>query len=322
MATSRRLDPTTRRFALEAMIGLLVVLVLAGLMVHGLVRRFGLMEEIPKPESVEMASILRRQPPRPPSLSETAAAAAVGSPGSAISGTPVARGGADRVSPSPMASATGTPPETLSSTTNRGSTAPSESASEVGTTPAPRSPAGTLAGVARGGQVETPAPVPQPYRGTEALPASRALPSPFADLMAIPKVDPRWKIRADDSSWSYCARVYDDPQRFRELEAWLESQGKRFASYRPGEVLEPPALAMLEQLAQRGGPSQAGAGNETDGVYVTSGSESLFDVAARVLGQAGRYVELAELDRDASAPPRDPLEPLPAGTRLALPIRR
>lgn len=321
MATSRRLDPTTRRFALEAMIGLVVVLVLAGLMVHGLVRRFGLMEEIPKPESVEMASILRRQPPRPPRLGETAAGDAAGSRGSETSGTPVARGGADSASSSPMTAATGSRPETNPST-NRGSTPPPLPAGEAGTTPAFSSPAGTLAGGARGGRVEPPAPVPQPYRGTEALPASRALPSPFADLMATPKVDPRWKIRADDSSWSYCARVYDDPQRFRELEAWLESQGKRFASYRPGEVLEPPALATLEQLAQRGGQARAGAGNETDGVYVTSGSESLFDVAARVLGQAGRYVELSELDREAFAPPRDPLEPLPAGTRLALPIRR
>ena len=322
MATSRRLDPTTRRFALEAMIGLVVVLVLAGLMVHGLVRRFGLMEEIPKPESVEMASILRRQPPRPPRLSETAAGDPAGSRGSESTGAPAARAGVDSASSSPLTAAAGIRPETVPSTTNRGNTAPSEAAGEAGSTRALSSPAGTLAGGASGGRVETPAPVPQPYRGTEALPASRALPSPFADLMTTPKVDPRWKIRADDSSWSYCARVYDDPQRFRELEAWLESQGKRFASYRPGEVLEPPALATLEQLAQREGQSRAGAGNETDGVYVTSGSESLFDVAARVLGQAGRYVELSELDRDASAPPRDPLEPLPAGTRLALPIRR
>ncbi|MEZ6107123.1 MAG: tail protein X [Pirellulaceae bacterium] len=49
---------------------------------------------------------------------------------------------------------------------------------------------------------------------------------------------------------------------------------------------------------------------------------SLFDIAARVYGQAGRYVELIELNPQSDLARRDPLEPLPKGTRLHLPVVR
>jgi len=338
MATLRRLDPTTRRFAIEAMIGLVVVISLVALMLHGLVRRFGLMDSVPKPESVEIASVFRRHPPRPPRVNaspNSAMPTPASSPAPDSPGT--SRQQPDAVSPPGGSAArapgglgenrtTSTPTQATPAVTASGGQASrnpisSDSSSVASSTTRPSG----LSDPRQERRPESGSAVPQPFRSVEALPASDSLPSPFAARRETPKTDPRWKIRADDSSWSYCARIYDDPQRFRDLEAWLETQGKRFASLRPGDVLEPPALAQLQQLSANRGSSQtalSASGSEADGVYVTSGAESLFDVAARVLGQAGRYVELSELDRAVGSPPRDPLEPLPAGTRLALPLRR
>ncbi|MCA9105097.1 MAG: hypothetical protein KDA83_06710 [Planctomycetales bacterium] len=139
--------------------------------------------------------------------------------------------------------------------------------------------------------------------------------------------DPKWTVRLEDSSFSYCGRVYGDPQWFRALEAWLEQRGGSFDGLPDGQPFAPPAVDELARVAPELVPRSHSVTAETppnnDGAsYVATGDESLFDIAARVYGQAGRYVELIELNPQSDLARRDPLEPLPKGTRLHLPVVR
>lgn len=141
------------------------------------------------------------------------------------------------------------------------------------------------------------------------------------------QVDTRWVVKLEDSSFTYCERNYGDPQWFRALEAWLRKEGTSFDELPRGIPLTPPSLVALAQTAPELVPRSYRDSNDESqppapGTYITSGSENLFDIAARVYGQAGRYVELLELNRGTSIATRDPLEPLPAGTRVQIPMSR
>lgn len=171
------------------------------------------------------------------------------------------------------------------------------------------------------------APIPSPFRDTPAAPVStsdREKPKPTDGEPS----DPSWLIRVDDTLWTFCQRNYGDPQWFRAFHAWLAKEGLVFESLQPGRQLKPPTKKQLRLIFPNlvpddRPPAQVDVPSHEDKeAYTTSGSESLFDIAARKLGQAARYVELVELNKSSLPEGTDYLAPLPAGIRLKLPPRK
>ncbi len=376
-AVAKRRDPG-KQFVREATIGLVVVACLLALIVHGLTRRFGVLDAPPRPRSVEAAKVFTRLPKpasgnaggtavadrsseagrtaprtvdapstranpiRPASLPESNEA-----PGGAFRpGNAVRLAAADEPRtdpPSNPRSASAIPVTASGDHENPAAAATPSNRSAVRESPTAELglPIGAPNGSDRVGTSSPPndsasvaprspfrAEVP-PASGTASAGASRS-------ERRGPAVDPRWTIRLDDSAWSYCERNYGDPQWFRALEAWLARDGRSFTKLIPGERLQPPTAAQLRQVAPDLAPDEnaaaAGSGRVVasrgpaagadSGGYIASGSESLFDIAGRVLGQAGRYLEIVELESNAPLREFDPLAPLPAGTRVDLPLRR
>lgn len=375
-AVAKRRDPG-KQFVREATIGLVVVACLLALIVHGLTRRFGVLDAPARPRTVEAAKVFTRLP-KP--ASGNAGGTAVADRSSEATRTaprtvdgPSTR--TDPIRPASLPSSNESPGGAFrpgnavrlaaadEARTDHPSNPRSASAIPVTAAGEHDNPAAATATSPRSPRRESPAAELGPPSGEtnvrertdgnapthdsapvapqspfRAVPSASGTAAPGASRSERrgPAVDPRWTIRLDDSAWNYCDRNYGDPQWFRALEAWLARDGRSFTKLIPGERLQPPTTAQLRQVAPDLAPedqtaaagsgrvvaSRGPAAGADAGGYIASGSESLFDIAGRVLGQAGRYLEIVELESNASLREFDPLAPLPAGTRVDLPLRR
>lgn len=360
---ARSPQATAKQFVREATIGLVVVAVLLAFMVHAIVRRFGLWQAEASPQDVVAARVYSRMPkpgevpvepereprrvPAPLANSSGRPETTSGNPSQAGSSTEV------RVAQQPSGNPRSTSPATLPGPDrSTEGTSTSAAPAEVRNPSALPSPLPPVSSPMSGPRAPVHDERDQTQQAEEAEPQSSAPPTAFRGVArendrdpsvrqvagtfpvrtADQSTDPRWVVKLEDSSFSYCERVYGDPQWFRSLEAWLRKQGTTFDELPRGIPFTPPRTADMARVAPELAPRSFTSGSDLrnasseapvePGTYVTNGSESLFDISARLFGQAGRYVELVELNKGTEVASRDPLEPLPAGTCVQIPVAR
>ena len=332
---ARIADPVTRRFVREATIGLIVVAGLLVIIIVGLARRFGAWQRSPQASDIQAAQVYKRARGTQPDEADVPQIAA--RPGGktpppvsrdllpaptipeATAPVPAATAGHQDQLPEPRSMMPGPKPQ--ASTPQHPVQAPRTGPADDSGSSAQLNPQPT----------ET---IPAPFRAAQAQPASQpGTLKPSAEQRNprddIRPPDPKWTIRIDDTLWTFCDRNYGDPQWFRAFHAWLAEQGLVFEDLGPGRILQPPSKSELQRRYPKLVPRKRQAARESapehlasqDRLYSTSGQESLFDISARMLGQAARYVELIELNRDHLPNDVDYLEPLPKGLRLQLPPR-
>ena len=337
-------DPLTRRFVREATLGLSVVIGLLVIIIFSLAHRYGAWRKTPQADEIQVAQVYRRasagdwngtpemlasgetevSPAKitEPQLASQSQASEIRPAGLE---TPSGGGFRPRTETLPAAVQEPTPGVVAESRPGPASllqpVVPEKERPQNSDLPSsPRRPGNA------GGQEA----VPSPFRSVPAntASASSALPAaqPFrSERDQVSPPDPNWILRIDDTLFTYCERNYGDPQWFRAFHASLADQGLVFEKLGVGRVLRPPSRVELRQKYPDLVPEETSRGGLAprtqlveQGVYVTTGTESLFDLSARLLGQASRYVELVELNADRLPKGVDYLTPLPKGMQLRL----
>lgn len=121
--------------------------------------------------------------------------------------------------------------------------------------------------------------------------------------------------------WTLAQRVYDDGRLFRELYEFNRSNFPDYDVLSAGsEVTCPPRELLLRRSAAEAGAELPQATPSAQR-YRTRSGETLFDIARGQLGQASRFAELLQLNRDRLPSGAGHLTPLPVGTELLLPLR-
>jgi nucleoid-associated protein YgaU len=139
-----------------------------------------------------------------------------------------------------------------------------------------------------------------------------------------------YAVAADDTYWSIAKKTYGSGAYFKALYEHNRRQLNNAGSLRSGMQLMLPDEATLQRLyptlcprpqrvAAATRATRASAALHADGrEYVVNEGDTLYDVARRQLGNAKRFAEIYELNREAIGAPGDRLEP---GTRLVLPAK-
>ena len=138
-----------------------------------------------------------------------------------------------------------------------------------------------------------------------------------------------WTVKKGDSFWSIAQTHYGDGRFFRALYEENRHNVAEFENLKEGaQVVLPPVDEMLAQHPDLCPSSAAGASNEksTDSkpdqrLYETQPGDTLFSIARQRLGQASRYVELMELNKDRIQNNLTNESRLPAGIQILLPAR-
>jgi nucleoid-associated protein YgaU len=130
-----------------------------------------------------------------------------------------------------------------------------------------------------------------------------------------------------DSFWLIAQRVYDDGRYFNALYEFNRQQVPAFNGIPVGTRIATPAVAQLRQRWPRLCPDEPKVANQGDalsgdsGSYLTQGGESLFEIARDELGQASRYLEILDLNRDRLPEATNHQTELPAELIILLPPR-
>lgn len=159
-------------------------------------------------------------------------------------------------------------------------------------------------------------------RALASPPQALQIDGPSRPINRSPRVEP---IRAEDSFWLISQRAYGNGAYFRALYEHNREQFPEPDDLPVGASVEIPAVGFLRNnYAEICPPEDSSSAHgersvrDAAGGYTVVGGESLFDVARFQMGQAARYVEILNLNRDVLG---DRLENLPAGLRLRLPAR-
>ena len=130
-----------------------------------------------------------------------------------------------------------------------------------------------------------------------------------------------------DSFWLIAQRVYGDGRYFNALYEFNRDQVESFNDIPAGTRISTPPVDQLRQRWPDLCPRETFAVttpvetvNDPDG-YTTEPGDTLFEIARNELGQASRYLEILDLNRDRLAPGTGHETALPPGTRIRLPVR-
>ncbi len=130
-------------------------------------------------------------------------------------------------------------------------------------------------------------------------------------------------VRDGESYWSIAQSVYGDGRYFRALHKY-NSTAIRSSKLTTGMKVSTPLQADLQKLfpdlCPR--PDSIHSINSTSaeqGVYVTQGGETLFEIAGQRLGQASRYLEIMRLNEVSLGSAVTHATPLREGLRLVMP---
>ena len=147
--------------------------------------------------------------------------------------------------------------------------------------------------------------------------------SPAAD-------DNTYLVQNDESFWEIAQKQYGNGAYYKALEAYNAHRFPNSGTLQSGDLVETPTLAELEhaypdlcpklqkaptrrRVATAVKPRRAAASGR---VYVVQEGDTVFDIARYELGQATRWAEIYELNRDVLG---DDLTHLPPGSELRLP---
>lgn len=351
----KTIDPTTRRFIREATFGLILVVGLLAVILVGLARRHGVLIKTPQAGDIPLAQVYRRATGSEDEAKASTALATLPRmtqvdsvlhpqtepSGSRTPTTEVALAAEPPASPVQNSGSIASP-ASIPAIDEPSGLSETQSEFEMRTPGNALSPRPSLAGQTEKDSALSAPPdpeseyVPTPFRSVQVRPAAAGLnrrpaPPKRNPRDDIPAPDPKWILRIDDTLWTYCERNYGDPQWFLAVDASLAERGLDFETLGVGRVLQPPTKAELRERFPEKVPApraslpsrslDAGSVDPAEGVYVTAGNESLFQIAARLLGQASRYVELVELNATRLPDQTDHSAPLPRGIELRLPPR-
>jgi nucleoid-associated protein YgaU len=137
-----------------------------------------------------------------------------------------------------------------------------------------------------------------------------------------------YAVAASDTYWTIAKEAYGSGAYFKAIYEHNRRRLNNASALRPGMQLTLPDKATLERLyptlcprpqrvaaaatARRASATLTANGRE----HVVSDGDTLYDVARRRLGNAKRWAEIYELNRDVIGAASDRLEP---GTQLVLP---
>ena len=141
------------------------------------------------------------------------------------------------------------------------------------------------------------------------------------------------EISENDTFWTLAQNRYGDGRLFRALHEWNKHLLDELEEIPIGVHVELPSEAELVKRfpdlcpqinARQGIPValpvvSARAADSSLTYYIVQASESVFDIARNELGQASRYLELLELNRNILPTNCGHEQELPAGLRLRLP---
>lgn len=133
---------------------------------------------------------------------------------------------------------------------------------------------------------------------------------------------------AGDSFYTIAQAEFDDGRYFRALYQFNKQLGTIDSELTPGAQIEIPSLGTLRAQFREHCPADEsdavltngrdGARSADERIYVTQPGDTLFSIAREQLGQASRYVDLMEMNRQYLRTSNH-LQRLPEGTRLVLP---
>lgn len=127
-------------------------------------------------------------------------------------------------------------------------------------------------------------------------------------------------VVAGDTLWELTERVYGDGRLFRAVFAVNETALQGSSKLQPGTLLRfPPQQELVRRFpglipADLLEPAASQS-------YQTAAGDSLFSIARDELGQASRYLEIMELNRDVLPANVRHSDQLPSGLKLILPNR-
>ncbi len=127
-----------------------------------------------------------------------------------------------------------------------------------------------------------------------------------------------------DSFWLIAQRVYGDGRYFNALYEYNRRHVPSFNEIPTGTRISTPPVEQLHQRWPRLCPQDAviadqPAASTAAPVHVTEQGETLFGIARDQLGQASRYLEILELNRDHLSADTGHGTELPAGVKIKLP---
>lgn len=135
-----------------------------------------------------------------------------------------------------------------------------------------------------------------------------------------------------DSFWSLASSRYGDGRFFRALYEWNRSAISDFDRLPAGTKIDIPNKGTLRKrwpdLCPRDEPAKTTIPQQTvadydshlsERLYITEDGDTLFDIAAKTLGQASRYVEIISKNDQRLPAEINHLAPLKSGVKLVLP---
>jgi nucleoid-associated protein YgaU len=124
-----------------------------------------------------------------------------------------------------------------------------------------------------------------------------------------------------DSFWLIAQRVYGDGRYFNALYECNRRNVPSFNEIPPGTRISTPPLEDLRARWPDVCPreTQPDPSSTEARWHTTAPDETLFEIASDELGQASRYLEILEMNRDRLPPATGHATPLPAGIKIRLP---
>lgn len=173
--------------------------------------------------------------------------------------------------------------------------------------------------------------VAAPSRARSVEPAAPPARLPAEDRFARP--DQSYTIEPNDNYWRISQKLYGTGGYFKALFEHNRQKYPRADRLRQGDVISAPPVEVLEKTYPDLCPKPQHRQAEQkmtravstrrlprgDRVYVVEEGDTLFDIAKYELGQASRWGELYELNRDVLGDQGDHLKP---GLELVLPAER
>ncbi len=129
------------------------------------------------------------------------------------------------------------------------------------------------------------------------------------------------RIRDGDSYWSIAQQRYSDGGYFRALFEYNRDQIEEFENLPVGIIVRTPSPDILQSRYPELCPAVVDAESIPGQIYTTVSGDTLFGIARQTMGQASRYLELLNLNRDRLPANTNHLTRLPANVSLQLPMR-
>ena len=142
---------------------------------------------------------------------------------------------------------------------------------------------------------------------------------PSLEADAAPEY-PTLLTRAGDTWWSLAQELYDDGQLFRELYNHNQDRVQSYDRIPTGTEIVCPPADVLRAPSQRTVELQSKS-NSSERIYRTRVGDTLFNIAREQLGQASRFGELLQQNKDRLPARTGHLSALPEGLDLKLPRR-